>query len=171
MRPPRLGLEAQDSMARSLSCLHSCIPRVRGCCTRHHLSLQFYLCLTAFLSRARRLWIVSAVVNLCCIGHIAGKWEGVHAFAVRIRDDNLQVVPGVRIRVSCCVGCHPPLASQRHCSILLCHSAKFQPVLELIPIWQRTASKSTFVLIHPRVPYTNASLSAGHGPEAGPQRC
>jgi hypothetical protein len=32
----------------------------------------------------------------------AGKWEGVHAFAVRIRDDNLQVAPGVRIRVSIC---------------------------------------------------------------------
>jgi len=29
-----------------------------------------------------------------------GEWEGVHAFVVRIRDDQLNAVRGVRIRVS-----------------------------------------------------------------------
>lgn len=29
-----------------------------------------------------------------------GKYEGVHAFAVRIRDDNLNVLPNIRIKVS-----------------------------------------------------------------------
>lgn len=33
-----------------------------------------------------------------------GKWEGVHAFVVRIRDDQLNAVRGVRIRVSGGVG-------------------------------------------------------------------
>lgn len=28
-----------------------------------------------------------------------GKYEGVHAFAVRIRDDNLNVMPNIRIKV------------------------------------------------------------------------
>jgi hypothetical protein len=31
--------------------------------------------------------------------HTLGKWEGVHAFAVRIRDDQLKPMQGVRIRV------------------------------------------------------------------------
>jgi len=31
--------------------------------------------------------------------HTLGKWEGVHAFAVRIRDDKLNTMPGVRIKV------------------------------------------------------------------------
>jgi hypothetical protein len=38
--------------------------------------------------------------NIITPAACTGKWEGVHAFAVRIRDDNLQAVPGVRIRVS-----------------------------------------------------------------------
>lgn len=44
--------------------------------------------------------VALTVCSHACYVWVQGKWEGVHAFAVRIRDDNLKVLPNIRIKVT-----------------------------------------------------------------------
>lgn len=65
---------------------------MRGCCRLGALGLLLQRLLPQTPLPRAQLTVVFAQL------HTRGKWEGVHAFAVRIRDDHMAVVPGVRVR-------------------------------------------------------------------------